>query len=933
MPRQEPPEQQRLRRDERCARQRPWGRSWLIGVLLSLSLLGACDVARQPVDPAAPLLLEDGRLDVDVVVRAEAGAGLRLAAGDLCQALARVSGGVQRAPILGALPDTSAGIAIVLELEPSASLDSQSYRIVRADFSGGRRGLRIVAASEIGLIYGTYELIADLGVRYYHPERTFYPAASPTARLPWHYLGKTRSPSFALRGFHEHTQHPIVMSDALLRPGRDDFRQIVSNYLKWLVRNRQNVLTFHLLKTVDLDGWLPYIAGIVAEAKSYGISVGPFTSFSDQQQNSLAIVSDPALAKEQITAFLDKLLTAGFGLVGFQIGSSEFTKTSDETVSLYLSLATSYLAAHHPGVRAFAWIHTTCSLKQDDGGYFYHLPLKVDPRLGAFVHTTMFYTLRDPAPVYDCEDFTHQLEFLRQANGTRELVFFPESAWWLGFDNNVPLALPITGLSRERDIRENLAPFDVAGHVTFTSGREWTYWQIDHFLTRISWDRRLSWRGYLQWIKPLYGALADAVVGALWRVTALQETYLYHVNPLLTFYLAGELPQDEVGETAGVLARRPKPALTKILALDDAAFEEWRTRDFTALRQMEAELAPIVQGLPSALASGSEQQQRLYRELYHALHVYQQRLLHTIAIYAGVVAARAWLAEQRRAAGAVPPRNPDPAVASVARLEAQARLEEARTISRHVIDVVRSQEADYRYPLELLSQPKPASLTAYPFGYLYETSTGYFWTRRDEQLAALIAALFDAPPESWRQLPTRVIVARPEQLTIETPKNPLASSAIASFIPQMLVGLSEVQPVALTLSLAQDRNQNLLPDPGTEQRFELTRSATGYLGVGAAYGIDAYDNTGSKLGTLTLLQPELELVPGSGSFCVERLDLRGAVSSNALIALIRSIAGIDRQGLRTLLKAVFAVPAGEPLPDELPVHLVFRFEDCRTRQP
>ena len=61
----------------------------------------------------------------------------------------------------------------------------------------------------------------------------------------------------------------------------------------------------------------------------------------------------------------------------------------------------------------------------------------------------MFYTLSDPAPVYDCEDFTHQLDYFEQAQH-RELIYFPETAWWLGFDNNVPLATPIVGITISR---------------------------------------------------------------------------------------------------------------------------------------------------------------------------------------------------------------------------------------------------------------------------------------------------------------------------------------------------------------------------------------------------------------------------------------------------------------------------------------------------
>ena len=50
-------------------------------------------------------------------------------------------------------------------------------------------------------------------------------------------------------------------------------------------------------------------------------------------------------------------------------------------------------------------------LEQENGLPFYHLPLQADTDW-VLVHTTMFYTLDHPAPVYECEDFTHQKDFL-----------------------------------------------------------------------------------------------------------------------------------------------------------------------------------------------------------------------------------------------------------------------------------------------------------------------------------------------------------------------------------------------------------------------------------------------------------------------------------------------------------------------------------------
>ena len=46
----------------------------------------------------------------------------------------------------------------------------------------------------------------------------------------------------------------------------------------------------------------------------------------------------------------------------------------------------------------------------------------------------------------------------------------------------------------------------------------------------------------------------------------------YETHPDIYFYLAGELPKDELGESAGIIARPPKRSFKAIRDLDDASF-------------------------------------------------------------------------------------------------------------------------------------------------------------------------------------------------------------------------------------------------------------------------------------------------------------------------------------------------------------------------
>ena len=157
--------------------------------------------------PSGPKIRDGDRLDVAVMVPLGAGPGLLRAAQDLADAL-RLMTGVARGETV------EAGISVSVLLDDTAGGQEQCYRIGK---SADKSGLEIHAASEAGAMYGIYRLLADLGVRYIHPEETFFPF-DPDARLPWHYSGEAECPGFELRGFHEHTQHPTVMSDFLLVP-------------------------------------------------------------------------------------------------------------------------------------------------------------------------------------------------------------------------------------------------------------------------------------------------------------------------------------------------------------------------------------------------------------------------------------------------------------------------------------------------------------------------------------------------------------------------------------------------------------------------------------------------------------------------------------------------------------------------------------------
>jgi len=903
---------------------------WLLTVLLAL--LAACGAPAAPSAPTKPpLLLAQGALVVSVAVPVGAAPGLQDAAADLAQVLAARSGQPERAVVLGAATSAPTAVVVAVELDPNApaAWTDQGYAIDRHAWSASRHGLRVRARHWTGGMYGLFAVAQALGVQWHHPEETWLPPADVTATLPWDFAGKPETPRFALRGLHEHTQHPIEASDWYLRPGDPALRAMASRYLRWLARNRNNLASFHLLKTVDLGKWTPYAQDLAQEAHRLGIQLGVVTSFADEQQHNYkhidqnlkgpdgAVVADDV----QIRASLDKLAAAGLDFVVLQIGTSEFTKPEDARVLAWLDTTTNHLAQKHPHVRPWVWIHTTCGLHDEQGQPFYHLPRKASPKLGFWVHTTMFYDLEHPAPVYGCQNFHAQHQLLKAELGKRPMAYFPESAWWLGFDSNLPLALPITGWSRAHDL-QLLPATGMEAHVTFSTGREWGYWQYDHYVLQAGWQAGLGWQAYLDRTAPLFGNQGAKVAQVLWKWSLLQKKHLYDEDPDRIFYLAGELAQDEIGESAGILARRPKPAFAKVLAYPPAAWQTWLAQ-YEALVATRPAYAALLADLPPATSATRPVEQKLLAEAREVLELYVLRLDHVRELYAAVVAMRPWReAVLAAGTGGEPPQ----AVREAAMAKAQAHIQAAGLISQAVVKRLQAAETRYRYPVALLARPKPETLTSYPFGYLEQTSTGHFWVRRDEQLKTLFAKTFGTAKDAWPGAkPAQVYVFSGEGMDLLAPKSAVAGGILGGFLPRYVLGVDAANP-GLALRMGQDRDENGLPDGGEVQAVTLTAKDGAWQGTKDLFVIDVFDSAGASLGILALLNADFRAEAQDGAKAaatLSHLELGGQTSTPAFVAMMRQVGGIDQAGAEALLAGVFGLPKDKPLPAQLTVR--FRF--------
>jgi len=110
-----------------------------------------------------------------------------------------------------------------------------------------------------------------------------------------------------------------------------------------------------------------------------------------------------------------------------------------------------------------------------------------DSKTGLLLHSVMCYSVSEPkAPVYGNVNQRFVLERAKQENSRRETWYWPESAYWVAFDNSVPLFL-LPYLDARWGDMETMERIGVANHLTFSSGWEWGYWLIDWSIARWSW--------------------------------------------------------------------------------------------------------------------------------------------------------------------------------------------------------------------------------------------------------------------------------------------------------------------------------------------------------------------------------------------------------------------------------------------------------------
>lgn len=604
----------------------------------------------------------------------------------------------------------------------------------------------------VGALHGAYALLEELGFAFLHPLAPTIPTGLSMPAAP---IDKTSAPRWEQRVIHVHSQHPLEMTDMLQgwgpggtadKAGFEKSLEEWDRFLEWAVANGESGVEWFILWA---DSWKDFADSqdrierygeLVDHAHRFGLDAGLDAPIAFAQQHSYRLLRNQGdLADEiaEIDTHLDWIMQAGFDFLGIESGTSEFTHPTPDRMLAWMNEVAIHLDTKYAGTKAYIKVH--CSTGQTADGYpdpvtgkpinFNMLPHFADPRLGVLPHTVQTYGLTDPAPTYGNTDFGYIRDFTHLEAGKRPTVFYPESAYWVSFDIDVPLFLPLYADRRVSDLRLLAGDEDggkmahMNGQLVFSSGWEWGYWLNDVITARAAWSVPTDFRSSLSPVVRPFGAAANEVAQWLVDVVTAEQALLIDgvangkapstvVQRNGQAYLQGWETWDDVN----VLAENiPSAGLTPTqpdkLGLVDMRNPLHGGPGYSAevepiLADMETTFAALASRADALRAKIPANAKDLFDDLADAMQMTALRAKQVHGLYDYVDGYFD--------------------TASAIRL---ARLGAARSALDAAQLVVNAREKRFRVPAARIASWRPDGPTAYAYGYQWTTHSLYYWWR------------------------------------------------------------------------------------------------------------------------------------------------------------------------------------------------------------
>jgi len=710
-------------------------------VALLTALVFACDTTGTqvlqvvPCDPNALITAGDAfeASDVGIFFEQNGDAILAPVASDVSSYLGAMWNGAF--PATDAAPSGSNKLTIWISTSQAARTQAgfsaaDGYAIVRQDPPSGTVIL-VVANDSINLQFGAYALLEELGARFFHPKDEVVPALDHPF-VP-HAIAITRAPAFKTRGLQLHTLHPIEFFHLFNEPSDAHFAD-AKKFVDWLVKTGQNYFQWVELATVDFASWKPYAQSIVDYAHSRGVRVGACVQVwgGAALQNNYVLVTSTTSWQQQMDPQLDQIMSVNWDVLELALG--EFVSADPQMVIDWLNHAVDHVLTAYPNVEVNVQNHVGNYANlyvqyQGQTVYYYHLPQYADARLGQTVHTLSLFDLYRDWATYKHPDFHFQHDYIIQELPSRRVSYFPESAYWISADIDVPIFLPETIYARWNDIHtltaevQSLGLPPLEGHMTFNTGQEWNYWLTDYLSAKMMWEPAQPLSYFFDHYANVYGSCASDMSSALSSYTDLQTQYIF--DERLFAYVQGENGTVDEGYLLGYETHPQRVAFEDVLAMsasDRASFDE---NVVSELEAMANAMDPLDAAVAARCRGLSGQSQAFCDELYDGMDIVAVRARHTASLYRAIFDL----------ANGNDPSQHQKDAASYTTLAGQ---------------IVSRREQHYRYSLDDLTGVY-ANATSYGFGYLEPAHTLCYYTRQEIQVQSLVE---DGTPAAISALPS-----------------------------------------------------------------------------------------------------------------------------------------------------------------------------------
>lgn len=467
-----------------------------------------------------------------------------------------------------------------IALEDSEDGTADSYRL--SEIREGKSEW-LIEGDLLGLQYGLADLLERMNYRFYHPYKSYVPDEVKYPQI-LDIQQEWQQPEMERRGIHMHTLHPIEGYYDFWEPSEESLYR-AKCVIDWTIKNRGNYIEWVGLDNITdnpiaHEAWKAHTQAIIQDVHQRGATVGIGVQLfgASNLQNAFDLVDDvngnrEAQISSRLALVLDGLdfdvLEMSFGEF-FDEEPQEFIDSVNQTYDILQSVS--------PGIEMTSRLHVGDDLQvtyNNEEMIYYFLAAYANSEITPWVHTVMYYNLFEPSNgAYHHEDFTEHRDFLfdRLENGL-PVAYFPESAYWVAFDNSVPTYLPMYVRSRWLDMFEIKTQSDANGHESltdhtlFSSGWELGYWQNDVATLRMNWSIPDT---YLFVFKDLFNNYenGDQLSHALFEFSERQKEAMIDDN--LDAYTCGIDNIMELGYSQDIIAQPTRFSFREMLSVEPA---------------------------------------------------------------------------------------------------------------------------------------------------------------------------------------------------------------------------------------------------------------------------------------------------------------------------------------------------------------------------